>query len=64
MTEISSCKKIEFCIYCGEQADTRDHVPPKCLFPKPRTDMGSANLRLHSKGAVMMGVLLSFIGGP
>lgn len=25
------------CVYCGAlKADTRDHVPPKCLFPKPR----------------------------
>jgi hypothetical protein len=27
----------EACIYCGSfQSGTRDHVPPKCLFPKPR----------------------------
>lgn len=25
------------CVYCGEaHASTNDHVPPKCLFPKPR----------------------------
>jgi hypothetical protein len=25
------------CIYCGEQHElTRDHVPPRCLFSKPR----------------------------
>ncbi len=25
------------CIYCGEQRElTRDHVPPRCLFSKPR----------------------------
>ncbi len=40
MTEIPSRNNVESCIYCGEEADTRDHVPPKCLFPKPRTDMG------------------------
>lgn len=33
-------KKVsEPCIYCGQDAATRDHVPPKCLFPKPRTEM-------------------------
>ena len=31
--------KNQQCIYCGERsATTRDHVPPKCLFPKPRPD--------------------------
>lgn len=24
------------CVYCGDPADTEDHVPPECLFPKPR----------------------------
>lgn len=24
------------CVYCGDPADTEDHVPPACLFPKPR----------------------------
>ena len=25
------------CVYCGAPAPvTRDHIPPKCLFPKPR----------------------------
>jgi hypothetical protein len=25
------------CVYCGEQGElTRDHVPPRCLFSKPR----------------------------
>jgi hypothetical protein len=25
------------CVYCGEQRElTRDHVPPRCLFSKPR----------------------------
>lgn len=23
------------CVYCGEVAETKDHVPPKCFFPKP-----------------------------
>lgn len=29
------------CVYCGEQGElTRDHVPPRCLFSKPRpTDL-------------------------
>lgn len=27
------------CAYCGEQRElTRDHVPPRCLFSKPRPD--------------------------
>lgn len=30
------CMKVS-CIYCGKyEARERDHVPPKCLFPKPR----------------------------
>ena len=24
------------CTYCDNPADTKDHIPPKCLFPKPR----------------------------
>lgn len=29
--------KIRKCVYCrNNKATTRDHVPPKCLFPKPR----------------------------
>jgi hypothetical protein len=24
------------CVYCSELAETNDHVPPKCLFPRPR----------------------------
>jgi hypothetical protein len=24
------------CIYCGKTAEDVDHVPPKCLFQKPR----------------------------
>jgi len=23
------------CIYCGNPAQDEDHVPPKCLFPRP-----------------------------
>src|SRR5689334_8854010 len=26
------------CAYCGEPATTRDHIPPKKLFPQPWTD--------------------------
>jgi len=26
----------DVCTYCGRVADSRDHVPPKNLFPKPR----------------------------
>lgn len=28
-------KRIQNCIYCGEPATTRDHVPPKCFLDKP-----------------------------
>ncbi len=28
-------KDKKICIYCGAPADTRDHVPPKCLFSPP-----------------------------
>ena len=24
------------CTYCHRAANTKDHIPPKCLFPKPR----------------------------
>lgn len=27
--------KKEYCIYCGEIAETKDHVPPKCFLDKP-----------------------------
>jgi len=27
-------KEKEICVYCGESANTEDHVPPKNLFPK------------------------------
>jgi hypothetical protein len=34
---ITMCKQL--CIYCQSAiADTRDHVPPKSVFPKPRPD--------------------------
>lgn len=26
----------ESCVYCGEPADTRDHVPPLCISPNNR----------------------------
>ncbi len=26
------------CIYCGKPAEDVDHVPPKCLFPRPLPD--------------------------
>ena len=39
MAEIPSREAIESCIYCGQEANTRDHVPPKCLFAKPRPPM-------------------------
>jgi hypothetical protein len=25
----------KLCTYCNSIADTRDHIPPKCMFPKP-----------------------------
>jgi hypothetical protein len=32
----SVMKSNDICAFCGEPAVTDDHVPPKCLFPKPR----------------------------
>lgn len=26
----------KICIFCGKDADTRDHIPPKCIFPDPK----------------------------
>lgn len=32
--------KIEACVFCGELAKTRDHVPPQSVFPDPKpTDL-------------------------
>jgi hypothetical protein len=32
--------KIEVCVFCGEVAETRDHVPPQGVFPDPKpTDL-------------------------
>ena len=28
-------KTSRFCIYCGRRANSRDHVPPKCLLERP-----------------------------
>ena len=39
MARLTGQSVVELCIYCGQEADTRDHVPPKLLFPKPRTKM-------------------------
>jgi hypothetical protein len=32
--EVSSMSKREVCYWCGKQATSREHVPPKCLFPE------------------------------
>lgn len=33
-------KAEQFCVYCGlAPGTTRDHIPPKSLFPKPRPDL-------------------------
>jgi hypothetical protein len=30
-------KRLKICVYCGSTAElTRDHIPPKALFPQPR----------------------------
>ena len=29
-------KRFLECAYCGREATTRDHIPPKCLFSSPR----------------------------
>lgn len=34
MAEKSRPNLIESCVYCGQAAQTRDHVPPKSIFPK------------------------------
>jgi hypothetical protein len=40
------------CIYCGEQRElTRDHVPPRCLFSKPRpSDLITVPCCAHCNG--------------
>lgn len=41
------------CTYCDEIGDSKDHVPPKLLFPKPRSEMITvpACLRCNQKFA-------------
>lgn len=39
MAGLQKKKIAEACIYCGNEGNTRDHVPPKLLFPKPRGPM-------------------------
>lgn len=34
----------ELCYACNAPATSREHAPPRCLFPKP-SDVGGANLR-------------------
>ncbi len=31
-------KRIRECVYCSEPGITRDHIPPKGMFPSPRPD--------------------------
>jgi hypothetical protein len=40
------------CVYCGEQRElTRDHVPPRCLFSKPRpSDLITVPCCAHCNG--------------
>lgn len=32
-------KMKELCVYCGSEANTRDHIPPKRIFSKPRPNI-------------------------
>ena len=37
LIQMTKKRYIQPCVYCHSNADlTRDHVPPKCFFPKPR----------------------------
>jgi hypothetical protein len=35
LNSFADSRLIHDCIYCGSEADTRDHVPSKCLLEKP-----------------------------
>lgn len=38
-------KKDQLCVLCGERAaTTHDHIPPKCIYPKPRDN----DMNLHT----------------
>lgn len=37
----------EICYACGRPATSREHVPPKCLFPKDGTDPSGKNHRIR-----------------
>jgi hypothetical protein len=40
--------KVEECVYCGEHRElTSDHVPPRCLFSKPRPPLVTVPCCLH-----------------
>jgi len=37
VTQATMIKTDDFCVYCGSQEELDwDHVPPECIFPKPR----------------------------
>ncbi|MDD1979990.1 HNH endonuclease [Pseudomonas asiatica] len=39
MGSVTQAKKVQLCVLCGEHAATKgegDHLPPQCIYPKPR----------------------------
>ena len=32
---VSSLSRSRLCVYCGDDADTNDHAPPRCLLRRP-----------------------------
>jgi len=35
----------DFCYYCGTDASSKEHVPPKCLFPEKKDIADGMNYR-------------------
>ena len=35
----------DYCYYCGKAASSREHVPPKCLFPEEKDLANGVNYR-------------------
>lgn len=43
--EFLSSMSADFCYWCGAEATSREHVPPKCLFPEQKDAHGGSDHR-------------------
>jgi hypothetical protein len=37
----------EYCYFCGKESISREHVPPKCLFPEKKDSPAGKNYRIN-----------------